>query len=584
MTKLADRTARRLQWRRTLDDLPIAVMTIGAIMLVLAVYDRWPGGPRVNWWWVGGVLVGGVGVWLLVSAVAHRFTRMAGALVLDERLDTRDVFSTALAVEPDPSEPMTIAMHEHAANFAKEIGAQRGPQHAVPMTCPRGWWWGLFLLIPAVAVLLFDPLPSRAGTQEDPQDLVVARANAVEAVSMMQQQLDASPELSEAIGMDTTLQAHQALDDPAAVRRETLRDLTELSKRLERFQNGTQSRSVDEVRQRLEQVAPGGSQSKTSDIRRAMAQGDLEAMAEAIDQARDDTDQTAAGDLEALAGQIRTAAADTQSLADALKGAGMDPSLADQPEALDEAIAESDHLSMQQQQDLESLAQEQQQASESLEDLAEELDTVAGQCRNSGPAKDNQAKPSAKQSSQSSQSSQSQQSTPSSSQCTSKSLAKSQRAQRQASQCQGQCQSSGKKAGEGSSGSNPSSKTGGKGRGQGALAGDDSGAVNFNRTRVRSDVNTASPVIMSSHVKADTVRGSAQATPGSPMEYAQRRLEDGVDVKAVPRRYRAAVAAWFSSLKPAAATDDDQDDSTPSESSEESSGEDSPSGSESESP
>ena len=556
ITTLADRTARRLQWRRTLDDLRLPVILLGAVILVLALYDRWPGGPRVNWWWACGVLGAGVVIWLIAELSRRRCSRLEGAIVLDERLETRDVFSTALAVPEDEDQPMTVAMHAHAAACAQKVGARHGPRRAVPMSCPEGWWWGLLLLVPALALLMFDPLPGRAATTEDPQDLVVARADAVEAVSMVQQQLDSSPELAEAIGMDSALQSHQALDDAAAVRRETLRDLTELSKRLEMFQNGTRSQGVDEVRKRLQEVAPGGNESGGADIRRAMAQGDLESMADAIERIRTDradggdADEETAGDLEALAAAVRSAASDNQALADAMKGAGLDPALADQPDALDEAVARSEHLSMQQKEDLESLGQSQKQAGESLEELAEELDTLAGQCRNSGPAKEQGSKPSTKQS----------ESSKSPSQCQSKSLAKRQRAQRQAGQCQSACQSGGEKAGGKKAGQSTGrgTQTGGKGKGSGQLAADGSAAVNFNRTRVRSEVNTSAPVISSSHVKADTVRGTAQATPGTPMQQAQRRLEDGVDVKAVPRRYRDAVAAWFSSLKAPDASDEDE--------------------------
>ena len=546
--RLAERTARRLQWKRTISHVRGPLLVLGVVMLLLAIWDRWPGGPRVDWLLVGCIEAVAAAMWMVWSLLQSRATLLDGAIVLDEALDTGEALSTSLLIPPDDDDVVSAEVHAAADRRAESIDLRRGPAAAVDVAAPEGWWWGLLLLVPAVALLFFEPLPGRGSLVVEDLDLTMARAEAEETAAMLQAQLEQSPELVEDMSLDMDWQLAQRSDDPAEIRRESLRQMTELSRRLNAFQDSAAARRTEAVRQRLKRAAPGEGEGFAGEIRRAMASGDMEAMAEAIGQARQVGTQEDVEGLASLASDVRDSAKDNTELTDALSGSGLDPALSDLPEVLAEAIDEAEHLSMQQKEDLQQLSDTQQQAEQTMEEHADELDSVAGQC--SGSQGESEASSKASTSSQSSQKQDA-------ASCPSEQLARKQIAQRQAAQCQRVCQG----------GSDPGAPVAGpqaRGPGPGGkqAASQEDPNVDFEQIRVRQGVDEQASVVQSTEARGVIVRGDATATPGQAVQQARRRLAEGIDVKSVPRRYREAVAAWFTAIAPEGQPLQEPDDGT----------------------
>ncbi len=533
--QLAERTARRLQWQRTVSVIRSPLLVLGAVWLLLAVWDRWPGGPRVDWWAMAWCALAMGVLWFMWSWWKSRATPLEGAIVLDEALETGEALSTSLATPSTSSDLAAAAVHAEAGRRAASIDGRRGPAAAVPVKTPEGWWWGLLLMVPAVALLFFEPLPSRQAVADEGVDLATARSDAEASVAMVQAQLKQSPELVADMDLEMDWDAVTQSDDPAEIRRDALRQMTELSRRLNAYQDSAATRRTEAVRQQLKQAAPGAGEGMAGAIRRAMASGDMEAMAETIERARYAGTAEDAEALRALAEDVRTSADDRAAVSDALRGAGLDPALADAPDTLTDAINDAAHLSMQQKEDLQQLAETTTQATQTMDELADELDDVAGQCEGSASDQDDAAKASATSESGQPQNPET---------CPSQQLARQQVVQRQAAQCQQACQGGGTPDQSTMAGAQANRP----GRGGPQAMTEEDPSVALTQSRLRQSVDQQATVVQSTDARGVIIPGDATATAGQAVRQARRRFTEGVDVQSVPRRYREAVAAWFTAM------------------------------------
>jgi hypothetical protein len=284
--------------------------------------------------------------------------------------------------------------------------------------------------------------------------------------------------------------------------------LTELNRRLEAFQNGDEQRQMRRVQERLASMSP--SSDATQRVRRAMSAGDLEAMAAAMEQlttAQADADADArAAALSSLAEDLRASAISDEALEQSLQDAGVSG---------EEAIDAAKHLTESQREALREHAMDAIAASEMLKDMASECEDAAAQCKNPGEE-------------------------PSDSESACKKLAKSQRASKQASECKNACQSSASRAGKTLA---KGSMQQGLGGGKSSAAGDPDVATQAERSR--SVVDATTPVVATSPVSGPLAGGQVSEASTAPIQSARRRIERGLDVQRIPRRYRETVAAWF---------------------------------------
>jgi len=535
---LIRRAARRLTLNVIIDISCVLLAVASGAALAVAIWAYVAGTGPLPWGWIVLWLAAATLVGLVVLAPRMVVPRHSAAIVLDERMELNDAFSTALAFESDADGPVCTAQREAAAALAEATHVRKGVATAVPITVPRRWWWPMPLAIAAVIVVWLPPL-GEAAPLVDPRDLAQARMEADAMLEQVRSLVEASPELKDELGADFELEIPDDLQTPEQVRQESIKKLTLLNRRLDEFNNSPEQAKLDRVRDRLRTLPDNGDDAAAS-MRQALASGDFEAAHAELESLQSGSDMDAdarAAALEALAQDLQDAAADQSSAAAAARAAGIQPADLDTPSQVATKINAAKNLTEEQKEELKRLLNAEQAASQVMKSLAQECKSAASQCNNpsESPGKG------------------------SPSQC--KSLSKCQSKSDKASACQSACQSACK-----SGGSLPKTgpPTGSRGLGGGRVVEGAPEATTLTAVKADSSIDSAAPVVTSSPIAGPLRRGRAGQAVGSPIQEARRRASKGVDVRRVPKRYREAVAAWFAS-HPVETTGTDEADEPSSE-------------------
>ena len=358
-----------------------------------------------------GVLAAAYGWW---RARAVRPADDAVAIEVDARVRTGERFSTALALEGDASaaaDPFARAAIADAVRHASEPDVASRVREAFPVTMPRRWWVGPSVL--AAAVVLWATVPQlESAAPADPD----ARAAAAERVPTPEEkrledvvkQIEQSPEL--AAKLDAELDAaRRAIDEgatgpvrsPEQAAREAMKRMAELQARLDEVSDSKESRESKALRDALAKLELPKDANAARDLAEALKQGDFAAAKEALatlqKQAAKDSGlskeerEQLAKALEDTAKQLDALSKDPAKLAEALKQAGMDPSLANNPAALQEAMKQASQLNQSQREALEKMAESMQGAQSKLAQMSQEMQKGASQCRNPGQAQGQQS-------------------------------------------------------------------------------------------------------------------------------------------------------------------------------------------------
>lgn len=386
----------------------------GTVLLVLALGQKLAGiettgGAGALVWFVGPV----VAVTMAVAAAslirAMRTRRenasdVAVASVIDVRLKLHDRLSTAVAVEhrTDCFAQAAVAEGLRSASDGRVI---EGVARAVPVEFPRRWWVGPTLAGAAIALWLFLPgvhwASPKAASADDGAELAAARAASKVQVAAIQSAIDANPELNKA--MAAAAQEKSALaprtDDelrsPDEIRRETTRQVNELSKRLDEILKSEQAQQLDAMKDALSRVEASESgplQKLAEALKRAdpqAAKAALESLQKTLENGMPDeaARKTLGEALDRLAKQLDEASGANDSLRKALESAGLDGDLAKNSAAAKKAIEGAKGLNESQKQALQQALEAQRKAGEKLEKIAKACKSMSSQCKNPGSGK-----------------------------------------------------------------------------------------------------------------------------------------------------------------------------------------------------
>ncbi len=497
---VATRAARRL----TLNAAAARAVRLGlyasAVGFVLACIARFGGFADWPWGWIAAVLAASV---MIAVVYGWRFDRVpvaGGGLVLDERLSLHDALSTAINLDGQPG---TLAEAQRAAATQIASGVSGEVGRAVPLQMPQGWWVVLVLIAAATGVAAMPPLFGR-DAEPAAMDLTQASLETDAAIAEMQAVLDASPELLAHLGPDPLLTAVEQPEDAEQLRQDTLQSLTELQQALDAFAIDPSQQRLEGLRGRLEdfEQEPGdlGEQA-----RRALAAGDFERAADAMEAMQTSGGEDQADALDSLADDLAAAAAGDEQVRDAMKDAGVVP---EDGQSLTDAVEAAEHLDDASRESLADLIERDKGARSSLKEMAKDCEQAASECRNPGEP----GSPNAKQS-----------------EC--RKIAEDQKASKQAAACKSACAAGRTRVGEGLGGSPMN-------------AADDSPDV-AKAVKAASEVDTTAPVTSISPAAGPLRLGDVTDAGGAAMAAAQRRVQRGIDVQRIPKRYREAVAAWF---------------------------------------
>ena len=515
---LAARAARRLMTRAVLREIVRFAVPAAVVGFILACSSRLASTSDWPWWWIAGGLALAV-----VGAVAARWSacrveQRAAAMVIDDRLALHDMFSTALAMADDDT-PLTLAQRAAAAAEANRPDIIGHVRAATPISLPARWWSPVLVVLAAVAVA---GMPSLFGTeqQRDTEQLADARLETDEAIAEMFQTLSASPDIQAYLGEEFVLAPPISETDPTVVRQHTVQSLTELQRKLDAFALEPSQRRLARVQDRLADIDEG-EHDLAADTRRALAAGDFQRAADAMAEIESSGDDAAARAeaFESLTDDLEAASKSDAKLRESLREAGVQPT---EEQDLADAITESEHLDEITREELRRLLEDQQAASDSIEQMAKECEQAAERCRNPSDQDASTNEPS---------------------EC--EQLAKDQQAGDQAEACRSACASSRRLAGSGLASDGLPTKDGASQPSGGdrpfAGAPPPVGVI----ARAPITVDEQAQVVGTSPTEGPLRRGDVSEAGQAAVGAAKRRVERGIDVQRIPRRYRQAVAAWF---------------------------------------
>ncbi len=399
---LIDRIVRRCQSRFALQAwaraflwalLVASVLPVLWVVVAKIVGDRWDAAGDPQWLALVSVAA------LLGAGIAALVMRdrtpspVAMASVIDAQLDLKDRLSTALAVR-DRQDPFAQAAVHDAMHLADERGLLNLWRRALPFTLPRLWWGGPSAL--ALAWLLFMVVPAWSTAQADAAATDPGSASRVES---MKERLEAvvktvtdDPRLSEEMAAEIR-RANEALegqDDKtlAEKERELAKRLTEMAQKLEALKENAQAKGMEQTKDALATLEVP-KDSAVAPLTEALKQGDIAAAKEAMkdlqekmkDGSMSDAErEQAKKDLDALAKKLQEMAKDKDALRKSLEDAGLDPNMADSPEALKRAIEQSKQLNEAQKEQLKQALDAAQQMQQNMQQLS----NACKQCQNPG--------------------------------------------------------------------------------------------------------------------------------------------------------------------------------------------------------
>jgi hypothetical protein len=383
--------AKRLELSSFLGRAHGVAIVLAALALVLIAADRAGSTSFVPWTWVVPATVG-VG---LVIALAlwwrRRRDEMQVALAVDERLELRDKLSTALYCD-GRQDPFAQAAIEDAVTVARDPRIRERTKRGFGVTAPRGWWVSPLLVLAAFMVSLLNPLDlfSREAEETRESELVRAKQAADGTVEAVVREIRNNPQLNEDLkdmlgelsndGYDP-----DALQNPDEIKREAIKKVSEINKRLEDILDGEKGKTADAINETLRQLkAPQDGAAK--DLADALSKGDFTAASKALHELTENINngsmteqqkQQAAAQLQDIANQLQQLANQQKQLEQALQQAGLDPQLANNPQALQQALQDSPNLNQQQIQQLQQMAQAQQAAAKMCQGLGQACQQMA---------------------------------------------------------------------------------------------------------------------------------------------------------------------------------------------------------------
>lgn len=504
----------------------------------------------------------------LVYSLVRRDSSLAVARRVDEGADLRESLSTALAVQGS-SDAWARTMVEQATERARTVDVRK----AVPITVPR--WWpspivaALALLVVWLTVPGLDVLGRKAQARErdaDQQKIEQAKVESQQAVAKVQEALR---KIDPAAGEKQEIEIPKAANlTPEDIRRAAVKNLTDMKARLESLKNSEKSQSAKATLDKMKDLRTPG-QGPLSEMTKELAKGDFKQAGAALKDlaSKLQNKELSAKEMDALkkqleemAKQLDKLAGDKQALEQRLAEMGLDKTLANNPEAMKEAMKAgaqaSKHLTQEQKDQLQKMAEAMKAASQACQNMSQAMQKAAGECNSGGMGQEGmQAMASMAQQMGSME-------------AMAQDLASIQagmsEAQHQLSQMSssmGQCNSPGMGAcqngmfgtgrfGEGDTNLSQGFGSGGPGQSKGGPGVGESHADEKWQTRKFTTTNTGQgPIIGSSVVEGESIKGEAKAAFQAAVAAAEATTAEALENNVVERQYHDVVKHYFGRLK-----------------------------------
>lgn len=374
--------ARRLEINTFIEVLHWVAVVVAALALGLIIADRAPAATYMPWKWVGPALAAATLLAAFAMWYRRRPSELHVAVAVDERLDLREKISTALLCE-GREDVFARAAVEDAVNAARDPRSRELIRRRFAFTAPRGWWATPAIVLLVMIIGFFGQWDLFRDDQTNAQNLQQVKNNADESLKAIARVIAEKPELSKELAKELGDLSKDgpdpnALKTPEQINRDAMKKATELNKKLDDLINGDKSKTIEAVEKSLNQIKSENGPAK--ELSEALAKGDFTAAQKALNDLKDkaakgelteEQKKALAEQLDNLAKQLEQLANDQKKLEDALKQAGLDPQLAKNPQALQQAMQQNKNLNEQQKQQLQQMAQAQQAASQACKGMSQ---------------------------------------------------------------------------------------------------------------------------------------------------------------------------------------------------------------------
>ena len=409
------RVRRRILLGQFLGSMGRVTLWAGIVLVAVSVSSKlvagwWsPAGERGLWFVIlGAIILIALGVWAFLSRPRAEGD-VAVASLIDVKLKLHDRLSTAVAVA-DRTDPFAQAAIEDGLKIAGDKRLIESLGRAIPIDAPRNWWAGPSFIVMACAVWWFVPGLSLGNAQSadvlSEIQLQAARDAAKVQIETLQAKIETNSELSKALGENGEEKklagdaSDEKLQTPESVRRETTRQVNDLSKKLDELLTGEKAQQLEAMKDALSRIEPSKS-GPLKELGEALKRGDgaaaKSALAKLQDQVKDGkmdekTREELAAKLSEMTSQLKDAAKANDTLKKALENAGLDGALAKNPQAAKAAIDAAKNLNDAQKKALKEAIESQSKAGEKLEKLAKMCESMSSQCKNGSKSGDKDSK------------------------------------------------------------------------------------------------------------------------------------------------------------------------------------------------
>jgi hypothetical protein len=393
LLSIATKAKLRMQFNRTLSNCIYWFLFIACTLFSLAIIDRVGEAPMFSWILI---LISSATVLLLIIIMqwsASSFSTIEAASEVDQRLQLHDRISSALASK-DIDNPFSKAVLEDALQIVESSQVVSLIPHHFPILIPKssGLVFGIAF---ATALLLWSPQWGFFQTNQTTTlelTTIASRKTIESSIDAVLGELQTDADLSEALEEELSELAstmNNNLVDTETLRRDALRKITDVQKRLDEMLKDENALAFDEMLQRMQQLKLPKS-GNTLPMIAAMKNGDIDKAKKEFGKLQELMDSTSLSEqerkelekqLKALANQLEKLSSSSEAVASALSAAGMNSALAKNADAAEKAIENAKNLTESQKEKLLKMLKAQQQADKMCKKLSENCK----QCANGKP-------------------------------------------------------------------------------------------------------------------------------------------------------------------------------------------------------
>ncbi len=371
---------------------------LAGIVLMLAVFDRLGVVPIIPWnvIWIGS---GGVAVAIAIAQWnARTFSTIEAAAEVDQRMHLHDRISSCLATTAIGN-PFSDAVLVDALAIVEKEQVKASLSQNFPIQVPKTLGWLIAMSLSTFVVLWSPQWGFFHGNNGSgiPAAVVASREQVESSVDAVLEQLNEDDELSEELQDELDeLAATTAntLADPDDMRRDALKKMTDLQKRLDDMMQDENALAYEETLRKMQglKLPKDGN---TLPMIAAMKNGDMNKAKKEFDKLQEKMEskelseeerEALSKQLEELAKQLEKLAAANESLSKALSAAGLNGALAQNADAAMKAIKNAKNLTEAQKKKLLKLLKAQQKANSKCKKLSEGCKQCASGKQGTGAA------------------------------------------------------------------------------------------------------------------------------------------------------------------------------------------------------